>query len=70
MCYNTALEVFLVQPPPPPEKPKKYDENGELIPEEEEEDPSDPKEPEKPKFQQHIYPDSVILLRGSDDYLR
>ena len=66
MCYNTALEVFIVQPPPPPPKEPKYDENGELIPEEEE----DPKEPEKPKFQQHIYPDSVILLRGSDDYLR
>lgn len=69
MCYNTALEVFLVQPPPPPEKEKKYDENGELIVDEEE-DPGEPKEVEKPKFQQHIYPNSVILLRGSDDYLR
>lgn len=24
----------------------------------------------KPKFQQHIYPDSVILIRGDDDYIR
>ena len=23
-----------------------------------------------PKFQKHIYPDSVILIRGDDEYLR
>ena len=68
MCYNTALEVFIVQPPPPPPKEVKVDENGEPI--EEAAGSEEGKEPEKPKFQQHIYPDSVILLRGSDDYLR
>ena len=41
-----------------------------------EEDPVDPEEAEElakkyaPKFQEHIYPDSVVMLRGSDDLLR
>lgn len=24
----------------------------------------------KPKFQKHVYPDSLILIRGDDDYIR
>ncbi len=38
-----------------------------------EEDPIDEEtlaEMMKPKFQQHIYPDSIILMRGDDDYIK
>ena len=38
--------------------------------EEEEIDPEELKKMMAPKFQEHIYPDSVILLRGDDDFIR
>ena len=64
--------MFFITPEPPAPKEKKFDDEGNEI----EEDPIDDEEAEalaermKPKFQQDIYPDSVILLRGTDDYLR
>lgn len=56
-----------------PEKkpPTINEETGEEVPAEEE--PIDEEtlaEMLKPKFQKHIYPDSVILIRGDDDYIR
>ena len=53
MCYKTALEVFFITPEKPKPKEKKFDENGEEIPEEEEENPMEPEELAKlyaPKF--------------------
>ena len=70
VCYTTANEVFYQKPPPEEKKQPKLDENGEEIQEEEEEeDPEEAKKRRMPKFQDLIYPDSVILLRGDDDYL-
>ena len=74
LCYTTCNEVFYITPEKPAPKPKKFDEEGNEIPPEEEEgaEEIDPEELAKkyaPKFQSHIYPDSVILLRGSDDFL-
>ena len=46
-------------------------EEGELVPAEE--DPIDEEELKellKPKFQKHIYPDSVVFMRGEDEYIR
>lgn len=48
MCYNTALEVFIVQPEPPKKPEPKLDDEGNPIVEEAEEEEG--KEPEKPKF--------------------
>lgn len=47
-------------------------EEGELVPAEDEPaiDEEELKEMMKPKFQNHIYPDSVIFMRGEDDYIR
>lgn len=73
-CYKTALEVFFITPEKPAPKVKKADDDEEDEKEasakEEEEDPEEAAKKYAPKFQKHIYPDSVILLRGSDDYLR
>lgn len=70
----TCNEVFFITPEKPPPKPKKFDEEGnEIVEEEEGAEEIDPEELAKkylPKFQSHIYPDSMILLRGSDDFLR
>jgi adenylate kinase len=73
LCYNTSLEVFFITPEQPKPKEKKFDNEGNEIEEEEPAEELDPEELAKkyaPKFQSHIYPDSVILMRGSDDYLR
>lgn len=71
-CYQTAIDVFFITPEPPAPKEKKFDDEGNEIEEEplEEEEAEALAERMKPKFQQDIYPDSVILLRGTDDYLR
>ena len=56
---STALRALLLN------------EEGELVPAEEEPvDEEELKELLKPKFQKHIYPDSVIFMRGEDDYIR
>lgn len=67
--YSTAKEVFVITPDPPKQKEPEKDEEGNDIPVEEipEEELA---ELMKPQFQKHIYPDSVIYIRGSDDYLR
>ena len=73
VCYQTCKEVFYITPDPPAPKPKKFDEEGNEIAEEEEVDPEEAEDAAKkyaPKFQSHIYPDSMILLRGKDDFLR
>ena len=70
-CYVTSKEVFYITPPPIEKKARKLDENGDEIPDDEEEmDPEELKKLMAPKFQEHIYPHSVILLRGEDDYIR
>ena len=65
-CYKTATDVFFITPEAPA-KPQAEVQDDNL------EDPKDPEEGEetdlKPKFQQNIYPDSVILIRGSDEAL-
>ena len=73
VCYKTSLEVFYITPEKPEPKPKEKDEEGNEIENAEEGEELTPEELAKkfaPKFQQHIYPDSVILLRGSDDFLK
>ena len=71
MCYKTCKEVFFITPPPIEKKPLEKDDEGNDIPNEEEEmDPEELKKLMAPKFQEKIYPDSVIMLRGDDDYIR
>ncbi len=71
-CYKTSIEVFFITPPPIEKKAPKLDEDGNEMPDEdaEEMDPEELKKLMAPKFQEHIYPDSVILLRGEDDFIR
>ena len=59
-------------PPPPEPKAKKVNEDGEEVEasEQEEEDAEEKKKKYAPRFQAGIYPDSIILLRGDDDFLR
>ena len=71
ICYKTAIEVFFITPPPIEKKPPQLDENGDEIPNDDEDiDPEELKKRMAPVFQEHIYPGSVILLRGDDDFLR
>ena len=72
VCFKTALEVFVVTPDPPKPKEKVLDEEGNEVAAEASDPDKAEEEKEKyaPKFQQHIYPDSVILLRGSDEFLK
>lgn len=73
ICYETSIEVFYITPEKPAPKEKKLDDEGNEIEEEAEGEDIDPEELAKkyaPKFQQHIYPDSVILMRGNDEYIR
>ena len=73
-CYKTALEVFFITPEQPKPKEKKTNEDGEEVEEpeevEEEEEAEEKAKKYAPKFQKHIYPDSFILLRGSDEILK
>lgn len=65
--------MFFITPEQPKPKPKKVDDEGNEVEEEDPEAEMDPEEIAKkyaPKFQSTIYPDSVILLRGQDDTLR
>ena len=62
--FGNAENVFVVTPQRPP---KKLNEEGE------EENPPDEEELAKllkPKLQTHIYPESVITLHGSDQFLK
>ena len=73
VCYSTSLEVFYITPEKPKPKEKKVDGEGNEIEEEDAGEEMDPEELAKkyaPKFQSHIYPDSVILIRGSDGLIR
>jgi len=70
ISYQTATDVFFITPVQPKKADKTLNADGE-----EEEAPVDEGEEEDaakytPKFQKHIYPDSVILIRGDDDELR
>ena len=72
ISYKTSLEVFFITPVRPPPKAKQVDDEGNEI-EEANEEEVDAEELEKryaPKFQSQIYPDSVILLRGENEFLR
>jgi len=68
--YKTATEVFVVTPVrPEPKKRADGDEDEEEEPAEEkveEEEEEEVKKRYAPQFQKHIYPNSVIYLRGVD----
>lgn len=69
--YETARGVFYIKPKEPEKKPQQFDEEGNEIKEEEEEiDPEEYAKMYAPKWQTHIYPDSVIYIRGDDRYLK
>lgn len=71
ISYETARGVFYITPKQPEKKPPVFDEDGNEVKEEEEEE-LDSEELAKlyaPKFQAHIYPDSVIYIRGEDGEL-
>ena len=67
ICYETANSVYFITP----EVAKKDDEKKGDGEEEDAQPPADDEEADPaaklPKFQKHIYPDSVILIRGDDD---
>lgn len=71
ISYETSKQVFYI-PGKAPDPPKeKFDDDGNPIPNEEE--PLGEEELAAllaPKFQGNIYPDSVILIRGEDNYIR
>lgn len=72
ICYKTCNEVFYITPEKPLPKTKRTDDDGNEIEDEDPEVEMDPEELAKkysPKFQSEIYPDSIILLRGTDDQL-
>jgi len=67
--YKTSQEVFVVTPlRPETKKPTVEGEDEDEQPEEkvEEEDEEELKKKYAPQFQKHIYPNSVIYLRGVD----
>jgi len=61
--------VFIVVPPAPEKKKPVINEDGEEEPVEEI-DEEELANMLKPKFQKHIYPDSVIHIRGEEDFIR
>jgi len=67
--YLTAGEVFIVTPERPPKPAPKKDEEGNVIDEEPLDAEAQEAEDKKyaPTFQKHIYPNSVIYLRGDDN---
>lgn len=69
ISYKTACEVFIVVPPAPEKKQPVINEDGEEEPVEEI-DEEELANLLKPKFQKHIYPDSVIHIRGEEDFIR
>jgi len=69
--YETAAQVFVIKPDPPKKKPPTIDEEGNEVPAPEEEiDEETLAELMKPKFQKHIYPDSVISIKGDDAFVK
>jgi adenylate kinase len=75
ICYETSEQVFYVVPTLESlKKPKETNAEGEEeeAPAEEmnDDEMADREELMKPKFQSLIYPDSVILIRGDDKYIR
>lgn len=74
ISYQTTRDVFYITPEPPKKKaaPKEGEEGEEEAPVEEEpaeEDDEEAKKKYAPKFQQHIYPDSVIMCKGEHSVL-
>lgn len=71
ISYETCSQVFFIKGKAPEKKAPVVNEEGEEVPAEEEAMDEDAlAELLKPKFQKHIYPDSVILIRGDDDWIR
>lgn len=72
LCYQTAEQVFVITPDPPKKPEPVLDEEGNEVPQEDaaEVDEEALAEMLKPKFQSHIYPDSVIYMRGDDEFIR
>ena len=67
--YSEANGVFFVQNPKPEPKFIIDEATGEKVPAPDEMDEEALKEFLKPKFQKNIYPESIILLRGSKDLI-
>lgn len=71
ISYDTSKQVFYIPGKGPEVKPPTKDDEGNDVPAEEEAiDEEALAEMLKPKFQTKIYPDSVILIRGDDDYIK
>lgn len=66
--YEDAKGLFFWAPKKK-EKPKKAEGEGEGDNEPQDEEEEDEKK-YKPKFQKHIYPESVIMLEGPDEFLK
>lgn len=67
--YGEAAGVFFIQNKRPEPKFVVDEATGEKVPAPDDMDEEAMKEFLKPKFQKHIYPDSVILLRGGKDLI-
>lgn len=67
--YEDAKGLFYWAPKKK-EKPKKPEGEGEGEQEPIDEGEEDEEDKYKPKFQKHIYPESVIMLEGSDEFLK
>jgi adenylate kinase len=67
--YEDAFGVFFVQNKKPEPKFTIDEATGEKVPVPDEMDEDALKEFLKPKFQKNIYPDSVIVLRGTKELL-
>lgn len=69
LCYESARGIFYITPKRPEKPEPVINEDGEEEPQEE----IDEEELAKlmmPQFQKNIYPDSVIMIRGDDDFIR
>lgn len=67
--FDTAYGVFFIVPKRP-EKKMIINDEGEEVPAEDEMDEEELRKMLKPKFQANIFPESLILLRGTDDVIR
>lgn len=68
--YQQADAVFMHRPKAPEKKAPVLDEDGNEVPAEEEEDPEELAKKLKPTLHKHIFPESVISLRATDQQLK
>ena len=68
--YKQADAVFMHRPKAPEKKAPELDEDGNPIEAQEEEDPEELAKRLKPTLHKHIFPESVISLRATDQMLK